>query len=196
MEDFTKSYDNLAKSAKEIFEASNYEKKYGGRILQKLTKRKGKLVTQQLWDKADKDQKADWLGKLPYSNAEEVARYIDVRWDALPRVIQTNMFESTEELDESQYKDMSVDEKAYWSIRQLIDTFSVKAFTLKKALKINKRSVSKSQYKDMSVDEKAYWRVVELIDGLKDTLKKNEELEEAKIEIPTDEEDIKAMLDN
>ena len=97
MEDFTKSYDSLAESAKEIFEASNYEKKYGGRILQKLAKRKGKLVTKQLWDKSDKDQKAVWLGKLPYSNSEEVARYIDVRWDALPRVIQTNMFESTDE---------------------------------------------------------------------------------------------------
>jgi hypothetical protein len=84
----------------EIFEASNYEKKYGDRILQKLAKRKGKLVTKLQWDKADKDQKADWLGKLPYSNPEEVARYIDVRWDALPSVIQTNMFESTEELEE------------------------------------------------------------------------------------------------
>ena len=100
MQDFTKSYDSLAEAAKEIFEASNYEKKYGGRILQKLAKRKGKLVTKLQWDKADKDQKADWLGKLPYSNSEEVARYIDVPWDALPSVIQTNMFESIEELDE------------------------------------------------------------------------------------------------
>jgi len=118
MQDFTKSYDSLAEAAKEIFEASNYEKKYGGRILQKLAKRKGKLVTKQLWDKADKDQKADWLGKLPYSNSEEVARYIDVRWDALPSVIQNNMFESTEELDEEaidnifegNYTDFSEDE--------------------------------------------------------------------------------------
>jgi len=109
MQDFTKSYDSLAEAAKEIFEASNYEKKYGGRILQKLAKRKGKLVTKQLWDKADKDQKADWLGKLPYSNSEEVARYIDVRWDALPSVIQNNMFESTEELDENR-DDFSEDE--------------------------------------------------------------------------------------
>ena len=100
MEDFNKKHDSLAEAAKEIFEASDYEKKYGGRILQKLAKRKGKLVTKLQWDKADKDQKADWLGKLPYSNAEEVARYIDVRWDALPSVIQTNMFESTEELEE------------------------------------------------------------------------------------------------
>ena len=109
MQDFTKSYDSLAEAAKEIFEASNYEKKYGGRILQKLAKRKGKLVTKQLWDKADKDQKAVWLAKLPYSNSEEVARYIDVRWDALPSVIQNNMFESTEELDENR-DDFSEDE--------------------------------------------------------------------------------------
>jgi len=104
-------------SAKEIFEASNYEKKYGGRILQKLAKRKGKLVTKQLWDKADKDQKADWLGKLPYSNPEEVARYIDVRWDALPRVIQTNMFESTEELEEATIE-IPTDEK---DIKAMLD---------------------------------------------------------------------------
>ena len=171
MKDFYKSYDSLAESAKEIFEASNYEKKYGGRILQKLAKRKGKLVTKQLWDKADKDQKADWLGKLPYSNAEEVARYIDVRWDALPSVIQTNMFESTEELDEKLDKNMSVDEKAYWRVRELIDTLSKKADTLKKAFKSNKRIPNRLS-KDMSVDEKAYWRVVDLIDTLSDTLKK------------------------
>lgn len=175
MQDFTKSYDSLAESAKEIFEASNYEKKYGGRILQKLAKRKGKLVTKQLWDKADKDQKADWLRKLPYSNSEEVARYIDVRWDALPSVIQTNMFESTEELDEEKPtevgkeildekldKNMSIDE----SVRELIDTLSKKADALKKAFKKSNKRIPNRLSKDMSVDEKAYWRVVDLIDAL------------------------------
>jgi predicted membrane GTPase involved in stress response len=50
MQDFYKSYDSLAEAAQEIFEAntSDYEKKYGGRILQKLSKRKGKLVTIRL----------------------------------------------------------------------------------------------------------------------------------------------------
>jgi len=312
MEDFTKSYDSLAESAKEIFEASNYEKKYGGRILQKLAKRKGKLVTKLQWDKADKDQKADWLGKLPYSNSEEVARYIDVPWDALPSVIQNNMFESTEELDEESLnilideavelelteremedmfkkagisllkkggklalkvakgtgrlakkalkkstiamlkallkkaegikttpkeydsfiqnmdqsgympaidaiaqrdslykgaysgsrnpfergtlafqmyndlgegvvteagkeildekldKNMSIDE----SVRELIDTLSKKADTLKKAFKKSNKRIPNRLSKDMSVDEKAYWRVVDLIDTLSDTLKK------------------------
>jgi len=100
MQDFTKSYDSLAEAAKEIFEASDYEKKYGGRILQKLSKRKGKLVTNRQWDKADKNQRADWLGKLPYSNPDDVARYIDVSWKDLPSLIQNNMFESKEELED------------------------------------------------------------------------------------------------
>jgi hypothetical protein len=172
MEDFTKSYDSLAEAAKEIFEASDYEKKYGGRILQKLAKRKGKLVTKLQWDKADKDQKSAWLGKLPYSNPEEVARYIDVSWKDLPSVIQNNMFESTEELDEKLDKNMSVDEKAYWRVRELIDTLSKKADTLKKVFKKSNKRIPNRLSKDMSVDEVAYWRVVDLIDTLSDTLKK------------------------
>jgi hypothetical protein len=111
MQDFYKSYDSLAEAAQEIFEAntSDYEKKYGGRILQKLSKRKGKLVTNQQWDKADKDQRAVWLGKLPYSNPDDVARYIGVRWKDLPSLIQNNMFESKEELEENR-DDFSEDE--------------------------------------------------------------------------------------
>jgi hypothetical protein len=114
MQDFTKSYDSLAEAAQEIFEAntSDYEKKYGGRILQKLSKRKGKLVTNQQWDKADKDQRADWLTTLPYSNPDDVARYIGVRWKDLPSVVQNNMFESKEELEENDLKVEELDEEA------------------------------------------------------------------------------------
>jgi len=78
---------------------------------------------------------------------------------------------SKEILDEKLDKNMSVDEKAYWRVRELIDTLSKKADTLKKAFKSNKRIPNRLS-KDMSVDEKAYWRVVDLIDTLSDTLKK------------------------
>jgi len=73
-------------------------------------------------------------------------------------------------LDENRYKNMSVDEVGYWRLRELIDTLSKQADTLKTTYKSNKR-ISKTQYKNMSVDEKAYWRLRELIDTLSDTLK-------------------------
>jgi len=84
-------------------------------------------------------------------------------------------------LDENRYKDMSVDEKAYWQVVKLIDTLKD---TLKKESKSNKTRqegvnfdrdfkeiLDENQYRNMSVDD-----VTRAVDALSNVLRKGSNL--------------------
>jgi len=58
-------------------------------------RRKMKLITKRQWDKADEDQRFEWLG-MAFDDPDDAEKYIAARWQDLPPVAHSNMMESTE----------------------------------------------------------------------------------------------------
>lgn len=69
-----------------------------------------KPITKKHWDKADDDQRVDWLLQA-FSDPDDAEKYFDYDWNDLPPQATSNMYESLDEADDN----WSDDVKTKWT---------------------------------------------------------------------------------
>jgi hypothetical protein len=149
-----------------------YQMSEGANVAELEERRKMKLITKRQWDKADEDQRFDWL-LMAFSDPDDAEKYIGARWQDLPPVAQSNMMESTE-LEERAGEEWFTAETRVKSSGQLYSTFYVQAKDLsvakKKADDVFRELVKTSYPKDWPSYQKKFILKVMKGDNLGDIM--------------------------
>ena len=149
-----------------------YQMSEGANVTELEERRKMKLITKRQWDKADEDQRFEWL-LMAFDDPDDAGKYVAARWQDLPPVATSNMMESTE-LEERAGEEWFTAETRVKSSGQLYSTFWVLAKDLsvakKKADDVFRELVKTSYPKDWPSYQKKFTLKVMKGDNLGDIM--------------------------